>query len=396
MDEKIDRNEEVTLSLAKQEGGALVPRRPESLSVDSDRQVRMEVETLTATIVESLEDRQFMTTLDNLGRPEQELAAKRIELIETRVSNVTKVEGPGTKIPEVVEGMRAEIDKLNPKRTDQSGLASFIAVLPGGNALLDLWWASGIRQTIQRRETIRERIKQIRQGLLGNKQQLTEDSAGLNQLYAHVKDATIAKLQVVTYSCELLLEKLRELYDSLDPDSPKKARVRRAIEVITFRVRMMRLTENALQQSLATIDITTDGNGKIADALEEVATLSTAYLTVAMALYQALAHQQRSIKALVKAREGTTDVMVKTSEMAVESVRSVSEQYFNPVGEMEKVRQSHQNLMTALQTLEDASKNGVVKARESIGQLQDMTAELRKKQDELRGGHVLSQTTPTK
>jgi uncharacterized protein YaaN involved in tellurite resistance len=111
-----------------------------------------------------------------------------------------------------------------------------------------------------------------------------------------------------------------------------------------------------------------------------------------MALYQALAHQQQAIQTLVKAREGTADVMIKTSEMAKQGAERVTELYFDPANELAKVEEAQGNLMSALQTLENASRNGVVKARQSIEKLRSMTEALRDKQAQLRASQALSET----
>ena len=243
-----------------------------------------------------------------------------------------------------------------------------------------------------RRETIREQIRGVKDGLLGNKGQLLEENAQLNQLYDYIVKGALLNLQRTGYTCELLLEKLQESWNGMVPDDVRRPRLQGAIEKIIVRVRHLRQTENALQQALATIDITVDGNGKIAESLEETATLTTSYLTVAMALYQALAHQQKAIQALVKAREGTADVMVKTSQKARRSAETGSELYFDPATELAKVEEAQGNLIAALQTLEDASRTGTVKARQSITKLRSMTDELKGIQSQLRASLGLSET----
>jgi uncharacterized protein YaaN involved in tellurite resistance len=370
---------------------AVVPKAPEGLTAEVRVQIESEVASLANTINASLSNRNFMMTLDNVGRPEQELASQRIELIETRVNALTKTETAGAKIPAVVSEMRTSIDQLNPKRIEQSRFGQWLARLPGGQPILEMWWASGLRQITIKRETIREQIKGIKEALLGNKSQLLGDNGQLNQLYGYVSGGAMVGLQKTAYMCELLLEKLQQSLLAMPPDDPRRDRLQGAIEKITVRVRHMRQTENALQQALATIDITLDGNVKIAESLDETAMMTTSYLTVAMALYQALAHQQQAIQALVKAREGTADVMIKTSEMARASAETVSELYFNPAAELAKVEQAQANLMAALGTLEEASRDGVVAARQGITKLRAMTETLREREAHLRATRELGE-----
>lgn len=371
---------------------SIIPKPPDGLTSEAQDQIASEVTSLAKTIEGSLNSRNFLMTLENIGRPEQDLASQRIELIETRVNAVAKKETDQADIPAAVTEMRTAIDKLNPKRTQQSRFGKFLESFPGGRPFLELWWASGLRQIAMKRETIREQIKGVKEGLLGNKTQLLEDSQQLNQLYDYVMKGAMLQLQRTSYTCELLLGKLQEMFNGMPPDDVRRGRLQGAMEKITVRVRHMRQIENALQQGLATIDITVDGNGKVAESLEETATLTTAYLTVAMALYQALAHQQQAIQTLVKAREGTADVMLKTSEMARHSAETVSGLYFDPAAELAKVEQAQNNLMSALQTLEDASRNGMTKARQNIEKLRSMTQALRDKQDQLRASRGLSET----
>jgi uncharacterized protein YaaN involved in tellurite resistance len=370
----------------------ITPKPPEGLASDVQEQIASEVMALAATIGNSLGSRTFMMTMENMGRSDQDLATQRIELIETRVNAVTKRNVAQEDIPAAVKEIRFVIDKLNPKRTQQSRVGRILELVPGGRPVLEFWWSSGLHQIAMRRETIREQIKGVKAGLLGNKAQLVEDNRQLNQLYDYIVKGAMLHLQRTAYTCELLLGKLQEMFDGMAPDDPHRGRLQGAIEKITVRVRHMRQTENALQQGLATIDITVDGNGKIAESLEETATLTTAYLTVAMALYQALAHQQQAIQTLVKAREGTADVMIKTSEMAKQGAEKVTELYFDPANELAKVEEAQGNLMSALQTLENASRNGVVKARQSIEKLRSMTEALRDKQAQLRASQALSET----
>lgn len=372
---------------------SIIPKPPDGLTSEAQDHITSEVESLAKTIEKSLDSRNFLMTLDNIGRPEQDLANQRIELIETRINAVTKKEtDQEADVPTAVTEMRTAIDKLNPKRIQQSLFGKFLERVPFGRPVLEFWWASGLREITMRRETIREQIKGVKEGLLGNKAQLLEDSQQLNRLYDYVTQGAMLQLQRTAYTCELLLGKLQGMFNEMPPDDVRRNRLQGAMEKIMVRVRHMRQIENALQQGLATIDITVDGDAKIAESLEETATLTTAYLTVAMALYQALAHQQRAIQTLVKAREGTATVMVKTSEMARHSAETVSELYFNPEAELAKVEEAQNNLMSALQTLEDASRNGMTKSRQGAEKLRSMTQALRDKQDQLRASRGLSET----
>jgi uncharacterized protein YaaN involved in tellurite resistance len=368
------------------------PKPPSGFSPEAIQKVTEEVMAIAATASQQLENRAWITSLEGLGRADQDIASQKIEFVETKVNKLGGMaEKTDVDIPSIVTNMRQAIDKLNPQKARQSWLGRFLESIPGGKPILALWWASGLRQITMQRETVRQQIKGIRQGLLGNRDQLKQDNGELETVYSFIADTTLANLQRSAFAGELLWEQLQKMQNVLPPDDPRHARLRRAIEIVVVRIRSMRLIETALQQSLATTDIAIDGNNKLAESLDETANLTTSYLTVAMSLYQALARQKEAIKALVKAREGTADVMVETSRMAQQSATDVSEQYFNPSSQLAKVEEAHHNLMGALQTLEDASRSGLSEARQSIGKLRSMTDELREKQDELRGARTLTE-----
>src|SRR5579872_1659653 len=368
---------------------SLVPKAPANLAANDEQQIRSEVAITVRLISESMGDRNFVLGLENFKREIQTAAQAKIELIESRVNQVARYESPqGLDIPQVVAEMRSGIDQLDPKRAERHWFWKIISVIPGTNSIQDWWWSSGLRQILIQRETVRARIKKIVLGLQGNRQVIQEDSKQLGILHNQIESGSMFELQKAAYNCELVLQDLLEMQNQLGSDNSNAAQLRRVIETFTVRASNFRRTENALEQALTVVDITIDGNRKISESLEETSVFTSEYLTVAMALYQALAHQQRAIKVLILARRGTADVMQKTGEMAQESVAVVNEQYFNPVEMLNQIEQSQAKLMNALQSLEDASRNGAAAARQGIGKLQQATSELRTKRQELLGGVV--------
>ena len=374
----------------------VVPNPPKGLTPEADAQLRQQTEQLAVLVRESLEDRAFLTRIDGLGRAEQQEGSQRIELIEGRISSMVSRKKPEGEIdvPNAVLKMRSAMDELNPSRAKQSLAGRVLEKIPFiGPQILEWWWASGLREMAVKRETVRSQIKAIKESLDSNRTRLLGDNVQLDQLFEMVRGGTMANLQRQAYIGELLLEKLAEILQTIpQTETGQRDRMQRAIERVTVRVMHLRETEHAIQQGLATIDITVDGNHKLAESLERTGTLTTAYLTVAMALYQALQHQQQAIQAVIRAKQGTGEVMVRTSEMAKAGAQAVSDIYYRTVVAMEQIETAQQNLLGALQQLEDASRDGVVSARSSINKLRGMTEELREKQEKLRASRQIPET----
>lgn len=376
-----------TLSVASQQTQALVPKAPDALTTEGNSEVQKQVDELASTIEKSLSSRSFMLSIDNLGRPEQQIATQRIELIETRVNTVIDRKTEDPSVPNALVEMRQALDDLNPNHSAHSITARIVENIPIiGEPLMDWWWSSGLRQTATKRETIRQQILAVKESLEQNRQRQLADNVQLASLYDFLRKSVMFELQRSAYALELLAGKIETMMSAEEQESDKRKRLQVALERVAVRAMHLRSTENALQQGLATIDVTIDGNQKLAESLEQTASLTTSYLTVAMALYQALAHQKQALQAVIRARRGTEEVMVKTSEMAREGVAAITDVYYNPAVALQAVQQAHNNLMAALTQIEQASQQGLVTAKTSIQSLRRMTEELAAKQEQLRSG----------
>ena len=376
--------------LAKSSTLQIVPKPPNDLAAEDQQRVRQESEDMLVKIQASLNNRSSVLSLDDLGSDEVVDVGKSVELIETRVNNIVRLENDHESIPDKILQMRRSVDELNPKRTQQHPVTRLIAALPGGKTVVDWWWKSGLRQMAMKRETIRSQIKGIRDGLLGNKQQLLEDNQQLAHLYDFVRGGALLRLQQKAFLLELLAGKLQQLYSGLAPDDPLRDRVRMALEKVIHRAKTLRLNETALTQALATIDITIDGNGKIAESLEEAAVLVPTYLTPLMALYQSMFHQQQGIKTLKNTQEGVGQVIVRTSELTKDSATAVSDAYYDLNGLVAQVEQAQKNLIEAFEEIEYRSRNGMVQAQAEINRLQASSQELRNRQQKLQSGRDLA------
>lgn len=376
-----------TLNLASQQTQALVPKAPDALTTEGNAEVQKQVDQIANTIEQSLSSRSFMLSIDDLGRPEQQLATQRIELIETRVNAVIGKKAEDPSVPNALVEMRQALDDLNPSRGTQSFTARVVENIPViGEPIMNWWWSSGLRQTAMKRETIRQQVLAVKESLEQNRQRQLADNVQLASLYDFLRKSVMFELQRSAYALELLAGKIETMMSTEEPESDKRKRLQVALERVAVRAMHLRSTENALQQGLATIDVTIDGNQKLAESLEQTASLTTSYLTVAMALYQALSHQKQALQAVIRARRGTEEVMVKTSEMAREGAAAITEVYYNPAVALQAVQQAHNNLMAALTQIEQASQQGLVTAKTSIQSLRHMTEELAAKQERLRSG----------
>lgn len=376
-----------TLSVTPQQMQTLVPKAPNTLTDEGNSEVQKQVSELANTIEKSLSNRSFMLSIDDLGRPDQQIAAQRIELIETRINTVISRKSEDLSVPNALVEMRQALDDFNPNRSTHSITARIVENIPIiGEPLMDWWWSSGLRQAATKRETIRQQILAVKESLEQNRQRQLADNAQLASLYDFLHKGVMFELQRSAYALELLAGKIETMMSAEDPESDKRKRLQVALERVMVRAMHLRSTENALQQGLATIDVTIDGNQKLAESLEQTASLTTSYLTVAMALYQALAHQKQALQAVIRARRGTEEVMVKTSEMAREGASAITDVYYNPAVALQAVQQAHNNLMAALTQIEQASQQGLVTAKTSIQSLRRMTEELDAKQEQLHAG----------
>lgn len=303
--------------------------------------------------------------LKQLGSDAARRATKIRTLVETKVKDLmVNVEGESPTANKLIE-LRTVMDRLNPHSLHNDWK---FKILP------EFLKKRALRAYVEKFESNQDHISAILNGLQEGKERLLERIIDLASQYKQLKEAT-NEIQEDIYVGETLFKRL-EAY-TVNPDDPiETQKLERAKNVISRRIRDLRVAEQAIAQFLVSINRTADNSNILSEAIDSALFVGPLVLSNAVAIQVALSEQKNIANALDQFQSGLGTMMEQNAEMIEEQTRHIGELYNNPAIALEHLEKSYDKLMSAVAHADEIMKTSTTTARELSGRLEIMSKEL--------------------
>ena len=301
-----------------------------------------------------------------------------MDLLQTKVGTLLNdLDGPGSKIPQGLVKLRKTMDEINPHvlgSRPQGFLSKLLRRAPViGDVLADI---------AVRYESVQTQIDQIVDGLRNGKDELLQDSLELERLYKQVQNAQL-EVQKAAYLGELLWQQLDTQLPGAS-DASERQRLETLVHRVAMRVQDLRTMEQVNTQFFVSIDMTIQNNDHLSDAITRTVTVTRSLLTVGLAIQAALANQKKIMQAVKETQDYTADMLAANAASIKAQTAEIGDMYKNPVLALDKVKQAYDDLMGAMDQMDEIRRAGTESARSGIAQLDQMTAGLAPKAEGLR------------
>ncbi len=357
------------------------PKVPALLEADAAEEVQRKAQELVDQLNAAPQDRELARSVGSIGEDAQQAAGREIDLLQTKVGTLLNdLDGPGAKIPQGLMELRKTIDKVNPHALSsrpQGFLSKLLRRTPViGDVLADI--------TVKY-ESVQTQIDQIVDGLRNGKDELLQDSLELDRLYQGVQSSQL-EVQKAAYLGELLWQGFEaQLSDATEATDPaERQRLDTLVHRVAMRVQDLRTMEQVNTQFFISIDMTIQNNDHLSDAITRTITVTRSLLTVGLAIQAALANQKKIMQAVKATQEYTADMLTANAAAIKQQTTEIGDMYKNPVLALDKVKQAYDDLMGAMDQMDEIRRTGTEQARAGINQLTEMTTQLDPKAQALR------------
>lgn len=356
----------------------LEPQAPKKIEAAEREQIESRARDLVAQVTAAPEDRQLARELASLGSEAQRKASSDIDLLKTKVGSLLKdIDGPGSKIPEGLVKLRGTMDEINPHTLMQRPQGFFSRLFRKapviGDALADI---------AVRYESVQTQIDAIVNGLMGGKDELLQDSVELEQLYRQVQAAE-REVEKAAFMGELIWKDL-EASKAGVTDAAELQRLDTIIHRVAMRVQDLRTMQQVNTQFFISIDMTIQNNDHLSDAISRTITVTRSLLTVGLAIQAALANQKKIMNAVQETQEYTSDMLAANAASIRQQTTEIGDLYKDPVLALDKVKTAYEDLVSAMEEMDQIRKTGTDSARAGIDELTQMTAKLAPQAESLR------------
>jgi len=354
------------------------PQAPKRLEAEERGQIEARARNLVAQATAAPEDRQFAREIGALGGDAQRKASHEIDLLKTKVGSLLKdIDGPGAKIPEGLVKLRGTMDEINPHSMMAKPRGFFSRLLRKapviGDALADI---------AVRYESVQTQIDAIVNGLMAGKDELLQDSVELEALYRQVQESQ-REVEKAAFMGELIWSEFEAAKQGVT-DPAEAQRIDTLVHRVAMRVQDLRTMEQVNTQFFISIDMTIQNNDHLSDAVSRTITVTRALLTVGLAIQAALANQKKIMNAVQETQEYTSDMLAANAASIRQQTTEIGDLYKNPVLALDKVKTAYEDLVSAMEEMDEIRRAGTDSARAGIAQLTEMTEKLAPQAEGLR------------
>ncbi len=358
------------------------PKLPAQVAEADASELQQRAKGLLERLESEPEDRQLARSLGALGSDAQQRAGHEIDLLKTKVGALlSDLDGPGSRIPQGLVKLRKTMDDVNPHvlASKPRGLLSRLLRRTPliGDVLADI---------AVKYESVQTQIDSIVDGLRAGKDQLLQDSLELDRLYRQVQAAQL-EVQKASYLGELLWQGLEAQLAGTGDDAPEageRQRLETLVHRVAMRVQDLRTMEQVNTQFFISIDLTIQNNDHLSDAITRTVTVTRSLLTVGLAIQAALANQKKIMEAVKETQEYTADMLAANAASIRQQTSEIGDMYKNPVLALDKVKAAYDDLMGAMDQMDEIRRAGTESARSGIAELDQMSAGLAPRAEALR------------
>lgn len=265
--------------------------------------------------------------------------------------------------------LRQALAQIDPHELDTRGL---LAKLPFARRVGTM--VKGLEKVAIRYEPVSRQVTVIESRLREGRAMLAKDNVELRKLYQQV-EAQRLPVQKNAYLGELLMDELQALLDRAT-DPAKGERIQSTLHDVSMRVQDLRTMEEVHMQFFVSLEMTRQNNTRLGQAVDRTLALATNVIIVGLAIQAALSRQKRVLEANQRTQEFLGGVIMANAAAIKRHTSDIGNVYSNPVIALDKITQAHNDLIEAIENAGQIKQQAIATARENIGKLGQLVAEL--------------------
>ncbi len=319
---------------------------------------------------------ELIDSVTNLGLQAQRKAGFELDLLRGRVGDMITREGTGSNVSKDLAELRMALNEINPNELSRSGLVrqlfSMVPII--GRFAPDL---QVLERIAIRYEPVSQQVSVIADRLREGRMMLIRDNVELRQLYEQIEAQQLPILKNARLG-ELVMQNLSELIERAD-DTLKVERLRNALHDVSMRVQDLRTMEAVHMQFFVGIEMSRQNNTRLGQSVERTLTLAINVVTVGLAIQTALARQKRVLEATQRTREFLGEVIATNAATIRQHTEAIGDVYNSPIIAIDKITQTHSDLVEAMDMTDRLKQEGIDSARENIAKLGQLSADLQRR-----------------
>ncbi len=369
------------------------PVSPKELSDGEIERLKTQARNLVSELETASSSREMVIIddLTSMGVQAQQAAVGELDLLRTRMSELLVRKDFSAEISRDLVGLRLALSEINPHELSKPDvIRRLLGGLPFLNRVLSP--ARLLEMIAVRYETVNRQVQVIETRLADGRRLLARDNIELRKIYEQV-EAQMLPVQKNAYLGEIVIHELDlVLADSTDP--LKRERLRSLLHDVATRVQDLRTMEQVFIQFFVSIVLTRQNNTRLAQSIDRTLSLATNVVTVGLAIQTAMARQKRILEATQKTRKFLADMIAANATAIKQQTQEIGDVYNNPAIALDKVIVAHDQLVEALNLVDQLHATGVENARQNIARLTELSADLHQRAMSIHGITGSSEANP--
>lgn len=307
-----------------------------------------------------------LSQLADLGDKEQRDAGQTLTALKRPVTAM--MNGKNEDIPKTLLDLRKVVSELDPSSLQATGMKRI---------MFKVFKKNPMETYVHKYQSIDKQIEEIIKALLVGRDNLREDSIGLEML----KEQSQQKIHALDKQV-YLGKKLADMLE-VEKQNPERQKdvvlINDALEKILVRTRNMQQAKSVLLQSIASVDIIKKNNEKLTEAIRNAITMTQNVVTVSAAIQLALTNQRKTIDAVNATNEAIESMILSNSQALKQNTEETTKLLENPAIGMEKLRESFQNVFAAIEASEKSTERIIESSKMFVKELDSFNDEMKKK-----------------
>ena len=307
-----------------------------------------------------------LAQLADLGDKEQRDAGQTLTALKRPVTAM--MNGKNEDIPKTLLDLRKVVSELDPNSLNTTGMKRI---------MFKVFKKNPMETYVHKYQSIDKQIEEIIKALLVGRDNLREDSIGLEML----KEQSQQKIHALDKQV-YLGKKLADMLE-VEKQNPERQKdvplINDALEKILVRTRNMQQAKSVLLQSIASVDIIKKNNEKLTEAIRNAITMTQNVVTVSAAIQLALTNQRKTIDAVNATNEAIESMILSNSQALKQNTEETTKLLENPAISMEKLRESFQNVFAAIEASEKSTERIIESSKMFVKELDSFNDEMKKK-----------------
>jgi uncharacterized protein YaaN involved in tellurite resistance len=384
----IDKDKEIVQRASVEAPEVAIPDPKLPKNITANDQKRIEVTAVEAiNKIKTLEGSQQLDYVDqiaNVGFKAQQEASSKLDLFQVKMGKVfDSKEASSQKISNDILVLRESLRRINPSDIKREWIVQIISWFPGGNSLLNV-----LRKIDLRRQSVEGVITTIEKSLQNGRDMLAHDNAELSVLHKDLENTQVT-IQKNAYLAEVMSQKLKEAI-AASTDAAEQSQYKNVLFRVVTRDQDLRAMEETYEQFFVSIKITRENNNLLMDTVQRMLTLGMNVVTVAFAIHVALMRQHDVKVAVEGTRDFIGNLLMENAATIKRHVKEIGDLYKQPIIAIESIEKAHNDLLQAIDMVDQYKTTGIQTAEENIIRLKALSEEMRIKSTGTQAGVILS------